>query len=201
VGRTTAHRRTRGRGLRPWLIQVKLMGLALFFGGVAAIVAVGALGPEPADAAGWALLRGAMRAIFWPCVFGGLALAIVTGLVLFARHARTFAGTRWFRLKAALLVVSVPGLHLAARGRVLAFYAAIDEGRMADLPALRDRVTIAFAFAFVVMAAIAVIGRVKPRLGRPVPPHPAVPRSVTSPAPARRGTPGSRPPSGRSSAR
>lgn len=157
--------RKRGRGLRPWLIQLKLAGLGLFFGGVAALVAIGALGPEPVDAAGWVQLRGVMRAVFWPCVFGGLVVAIAAGLALFAHHPRVFARTRWFRLKFVLLLVCLPSLHLGARSRVTAFYAAIETEALPELPARQDHVTIAFALAFVVMAAIAMIGKFKPRLG------------------------------------
>ncbi len=157
--------RKRGRGLRPWLIQLKLAGLGLFFGGDAALVAIGSIGPRPTDAATWDFLREVMRAVFWPCVFGGLVVTIVAGIALFSHHPGVFARTRWFRLKFVLLLVCVPALHLAARGRVTALYAAIDAGDLTALPPLQDQVTTAFAVAFVVMAGIAVIGKFKPRLG------------------------------------
>jgi len=170
------HRRRRGRGARPLLIQIKVLGLIGFLGGLGSLVALGVLGADPEDRAGWMQLRDSMRAIFWPCVFSGLLVAVGAGVLLWLRHPREFLRMRWFRVKALLLAVALPSLHLLSRGRVTEFYAAIDGGNLDALPALRDRVTIAFAFALVLMLVVAAIGRIKPRLGeavgqrRPAPP-------------------------------
>jgi hypothetical protein len=160
--------RTRGRGLRPLLLQVKFVGLFGFFGGLAALSALGLFGPRPADASGWVLLKDSMRAIFWPCLFGGLVVTILAGLALWLRHPVVFARLRWFRLKVLLLVVCVPLLHLYARGAVTAMYEAIDEERLADAALHWDAVTRAYLITLVVMFAIACVGRVKPRLGEPL---------------------------------
>ena len=157
--------RRRGRGIRPWLIQLKCIGLMSFLGGLASLTAMGFLGPSPSDAAGWRLLRDVMRAVFWPCVFWGLMLTVAAGVALWLQHPRVFLRTRWFRLKLVLLLAILPSLHFFARGRVTAFYEAVEAGRLETLPSLHADVTWAFFGALLVMLCVASIGRFKPRLG------------------------------------
>ena len=118
-------------------------------------------GPE-----GWRLLRGMMRAIFWPCVFGGVLVTITARICLWMRHPVVFSRQRWFRLKVALLAVCIPSLHLMARGRVQAFSDAIDDDNLEVLADLWRGVTQAWIIAFVVLLLVAMVGRVKPRLGQ-----------------------------------
>ena len=160
------HGRRRGRGLRPWLILAKFIGLVGFLGGLAALSAFGLLGPVPEDQAGWVLLRVAVRSIFWPCVFGGLMMTIAAGIVLWLQMPRHFLRMRWFRLKVLLLAVMLPTLHLVARGTVLRMYQAIDVGRMEDAGTLWDRVTFVFLAGLVCMLIVVAIGRTKPRAKR-----------------------------------
>ncbi len=164
--RVSPHARGRGGGIRPWLILVKLAGLTAAFGGLGALVAIGITIEPPDDIAGWVMLRDIMRAIFLPCVLGGLSVTILAGVALWLRQPRVFLSRRWFRVKALLLLVALPSLHLWARGRATTFYDAIDAGAIAELPDLSDRVTFAFATAIVILFGIAIIGRVKPRLGQ-----------------------------------
>ena len=151
--------------MRPWLIQLKLLGLLGFLGGLMSLTAMTLLGPVPETAEGWQVLRESMRSVFFPCVFAGVGVTILAGLLLFLRHPKHFSRMRWFRLKVALLVVLIPGLHFWSRGRVLAFYAALDEGRLNEAPELWQRVGVAFAVALVTMLCVASLGRYKPRLG------------------------------------
>jgi len=189
-------RRRRGRGIRPWLILVKFLGLVGFFGGLGALAALGLRCPAPDDQAGWLLLRAAMRAIFWPCVFGGLMVTVGAGIALWLQHPRVFLRMRWFRLKALLLLILLPLLHLRSRRGVQGFYDAIEAGRLEELPERWGGVTRGFLVAFVVMFVVAMIGRYKPRLGqrygtaggaRPTgaPPAPGTPRSPSPSASAR----------------
>ena len=161
-------RRRRGRGLRPAFILVKHAGLFLHLGGLGALGAIGLLAPAPASVGEWMLLKGVMRAVFWPCVFGGLVIVIAAGLALFSRHPRHFLATRWFRAKLAILAVLIPTLHVWARGRVQAFYAAIETHRLDALPGMWRDVTIAFIVALLAMALVAALARTKPRLGERV---------------------------------
>ena len=158
--------RRRGNGARSWFIHVKFVGLAGLFGGLASLAAIGLLGPVPESPEGWRLLRGLMRAIFWPCVFGGILVTIMAGICLWLRHPVVFSRQRWFRLKVVLLAVCIPSLHLMARGRVQAFYDAIDDGNLEVLAGMWRGVTWAWVVAFVVLLLVAMVGRIKPRLGQ-----------------------------------
>jgi hypothetical protein len=161
-------RRRRGRGLRPWLIQAKFLGLVGVLGAAAALGAMGVGVAPPTSMEGWLLLREAMRSIFWPCFFGGIILTSLAGVALWLQHPREFTRMRWFRVKALLLAIGLPSLHLWSRGRITAFYEAIDEARVEELPALWHAATTAFLVALAVLFGISVIGRVKPRLGERV---------------------------------
>jgi hypothetical protein len=155
----------------------KLLGLVLFLGGAAALGALTLLGPVPETLEQWRLLRGGVRAIFFPCFFGGLVLTILAGIALLLQHPRMFARLRWFRLKVVLLVVGTPALHFWARGRMLDFDADLEAGRLDALPARWQAVGVAFVTGLAVYLLIGAIGRFKPRLGEPYGSRGPMPRS------------------------
>jgi len=159
--------RTSGRGLRPWFLSLKLLGLVLFLGGLAASCALLSLGREPADQAQWQSLRDSMRSVFYPCIFAGLILTVAAGAALFSRLPRHFLALRWFRAKIIIFVIAAPVLHFTSRGMVLDFYAAIEQGRLGDASDLRGRIAIAYGIGLITMFGLALLGRNKPRLGEP----------------------------------
>jgi len=154
--------------MRPWLLQVKILGVIAFLGGLLALACFGLLGPKPETLDGWQLVKGTLRAVFYPTVFAGLVIAVGSGIALWLQHPQVFLKQRWFKLKGAALVVFVPGCHLWARGRVTRFYVALEAERMDALPGLWQDVATAFAVSFGIFFALACIGRVKPRLGKPI---------------------------------
>jgi hypothetical protein len=111
-----------------------------------------------------------MRGIFFPCVFAGLMLTLAAGLALWLQLPRTFLRMRWFRLKAILLLVLIPGLHLWSRSQALELYEAIDHASLEEIPAHWRSMSSAFLVALIAMLAVALIGRIKPRFRQPVRP-------------------------------
>ncbi|MHC5004473.1 MAG: hypothetical protein ACYTJ0_15275 [Planctomycetota bacterium] len=160
-------RRRAGRGIRPWLLLAKLLGLTGFLGGLASMTAMGLLGPRPDSLAEWQTVRALFRSMFFPCFFGGLMLTIAAGVALYLQHPGVFVRLRWFRLKVALLVLLTPVLHIWARTRMGAFDRALEVGRLDELPGRWDRVTTAFAVSLAAYLLVGAIGRIKPRLGEP----------------------------------
>ncbi|MHC5023856.1 MAG: hypothetical protein ACYTGG_08080 [Planctomycetota bacterium] len=156
------HRR---RGLRVGLLALKLVGLAGVLGGLGAISAMWRFGPRPDTVAGWLTLIGAMRSIFFPCVFGGLMVTIASGAGLSLLRRRDLARQRWVRVKIVALAALLPLLHFTARGRVLRFYEAVEARRLDDAAALWDDVGHAFVIALGTLLLVAAFARVKPRLG------------------------------------
>ena len=157
--------RAGGRRLRAVLLLCKHVGLVAALGGFAALAAIGLLVPVPEEPEGWRLLKGAMRAVFLPCVLGGLTATVGAGIGLWLLSPRAFLRARWFRVKLVVLAVGLPSLHLWARERVLAFYAAIERGELAELEERLGGVTRAYLVALVFLAATALFARLKPRLG------------------------------------
>lgn len=156
---------TGGSRLRTGLLFLKNIGVVAALGGLAALAAIGRFGPVPEDPEGWVLLRGVMRAVFLPCVLGGLLLTVGAGIGLFLRSPRRLLRARWFRVKVVALAIALPSLHLWARGRVIAFYAAIEVGELEGLEARLAGVTQAYLVALAFLLTAAVFARVKPALG------------------------------------
>jgi hypothetical protein len=157
-------RRVAGRGIRPWLLTPKLLGVAVFLGGLTALACYCLLIQPPIeDVAAWVVIRRSIATIFWPCVFGGLALTLLAGLALFMQMPGIFWRQRWLKVKLIALAVLIPACHLWARSHIMAFDAALAEGRLADLPHHLRMTGWVFAISTGLFFGIVVIGRVKPR--------------------------------------
>jgi len=162
--------RKRGRGLRPWLITVKIVGLIGFMGGLAALAALILLGPEGQTIPQWLMLKTVVRMVFYPCVFGGLFLTVIAGLALWLQLPLIFLRMRWFKLKLIWLLFFIPGSHLYARWQMLQWHDAIDAGRLEDISRHYQQVGYVFAVSLVVFFVPMVLGRIKPRLKQPIAP-------------------------------
>ena len=161
-------KRRRGRGIRPWLLTAKLLGVIVFVGGIAAAAGLTCGARQPPDRTTWLHLSASVSRILVPGTFGGATVAIGAGLCLWLQMPRTFLRMRWFRLKVVLIVAAIPVLHLWGRFTALKLHAALEEGaRLEEVAALWDRLSLVLLLAFAAMAAIAWAGRVKPRLGQP----------------------------------
>jgi len=154
-------------GYRRALLLGKNLGLLGFLGGMAAIASMRWFGPAPADAAQWKLLIGLMRAVFFPCVFAGVIVVVLCGVLLFARLWRQFLAMRWFRVKLVVLLVALPALHLWSRTRVREWYALVDANRLDEALAAWHDVGLRFTVALAVLLPVAALAKVKPRLGQP----------------------------------
>ena len=163
--------RKRGRGIRPWFIMAKIVGLTGFMGGLAALSTLILLGPEGETQEQWLLLKTVVRLVFYPCVFGGLVLAGIAGLLLWLQLPLIFLRMRWFKFKLIWLIIFIPVCHLLARWQALPWHASIDAGRLEEAVGYYQKLGYLFAFAFVVFLAPLVLGRVKPRLKQPIVPH------------------------------
>jgi len=164
-------RRSGSWGTRRLLLFVKYLGLIGALGGLGALSALVVFAPEPQSIEEWVVLRAAMRAIFWPCVFGGLMTTIAAGLILLFRQPRVFFPLRWFRVKVVALLVVVPSLHVSARSRVHRLDEAIAAERLEELSLRWAETGRVLLFAFVAMIIVAAIARFKPRFGTPIRPR------------------------------
>jgi small-conductance mechanosensitive channel len=169
------HGRRRGRGIRPWLLTAKLIGVICFVGGLGALAALAwgspdpdASSPDPVTArAKWKFLVDCAHWILVPGTIGGAILAIVAGFCLWLQMPRRFLRMRWFQIKIALVVVLVPTFHLWGRSTALELHEALDKpARLSEVRPLWDRLAVIFLLAFLAMLLIVWVGRIKPRLGQ-----------------------------------
>jgi hypothetical protein len=152
---------------------LRLLGLLGFLGGLLALAMLSLFGPRPQNAEQWGLMLQATRAIFFPCVFVGIVVLVFAGSALWWRHRRVLHGRRWFRLMMLCLLITVPASHLWARWNMIRLRDAVQHADLERAAAQWDQMAVAYIVSFIVMAAVAAIGILKPALGqaRNSPPH------------------------------
>ena len=147
---TNIHGRKWGRGVRPWLLIPKCFCVAVLIGGLFALALVTvasqlATSGEQSQFA-WTLIRAIFRYQIIPATIG----AILLGLLLFVQHLREFGRMRWMRVKLAAVVIAVPFLHIWLSSSV----------------GSQTKLMPGVLTALAVFGVIAVLGRLKPRLGQ-----------------------------------
>ncbi len=159
------HGRRPGRGIRPWLLVPKVLSVGALLGGfLAAAVLLHA--SQPTTHEQWATLISTISTLFLCLIVPAVICVILLGVLLFLQHPKVFLKMRWFQVKAVLLVLLLPPLHLTGRG-------LIDEARLAlavdDLARVADLMryfTITADLAVLALVIMVTIGRLKPRLGQ-----------------------------------
>ena len=144
------HGRKWGRGVRPWLLIPKCFCVAVLIGGLFALALLTVAsqlttGGEQSQFA-WTLIRAIFRYQIIPATIG----AVILGLLLFVQHLREFGRMRWMRVKLAAVVIAVPFLHI---------WLSTNLG-------LHTKLMPGLLTALAVFGVIAVLGRLKPRLGQ-----------------------------------
>lgn len=161
------HGRRWGRGIRPYLLTAKIVGVAMFFGGLVSVLVLVLLPERPIGEAGWLQLSDQVRRAHVWVIIPGLVVAMAAGLLLLASIWRALIRMRWFQVKLALVVVCVPTLHLVMSSRSLALRSAISEHEPAcEYERLCGQLIAGTLAALVFALAVMVLGRVKPRLGQ-----------------------------------
>lgn len=163
--------RRRGRGIRPWFLMAKLIGLFCFIGGLSAAAALTLGAPEPRDWGQWRLLADCLHWLVIPGMVGGGILTILAGLCLWLQMPRVFLRMRWFKVKMILVVALVPAFHFWGNINSHILAEVLDKpARIDEAGPIWSRMGSIFLLAFVAMLLIAYLGRIKPRLGQPIGP-------------------------------
>jgi len=161
-----ARHERRGRA-RQWLLPAKLVAVALYVGGLAAVTFIwvgsdyGAL--QPADPRREFLLNlvGRMMVFF---VVPALIVAMLLGVLLLRQNPGHFLRARWLRVKLVMLLVLIPAGHFWCRAQTLKLR---DRGASLDAQADAARgLTYGLACTLAGSVAVVVIGRSKPRFGQ-----------------------------------
>ena len=150
-----------GRGWRPWFLLPKVLVVAVFFGAMAA-VAVILLAAAPADEAQWRQMVVILERLYWYLVIPGATVVVVLGIALLLDHPRVFLKLRWLQVKLALGVVTLGALHVVSAG-LMQRMRMLDDGLPHDARRMLAVVTVT---GILLLAAIILLGRHKPRLGQ-----------------------------------
>lgn len=169
------HGRKGGRGLRPWLLIPKLIAVAGYFGGLAALAVLAAVLCEADPATAGGLVKG-MLAVFWFVLAPAALVASLLGLGLLALHGRVLLAMRWLQVKLGLLVAALPVIHfvvLERLERVARLAGPLVRDSLAygpfDAAGMRSAASdLLFATLAVMglLAGVIWLGRHKPRLGQ-----------------------------------
>jgi len=163
------HGRRPGRGIRPWLLIPKILSVGALFGGfLSASVMLHTQDPQTREQ--WTHQIAILSTLFLRLIVPAVICVILFGVLLFLQHPKPFMKMRWLRVKAALLVLTLPPLHLMGRSLINQARQALDAGQLDRVAELMGRFTLTVDLAVLAVIVVIVIGRHKPRLGqRPKP--------------------------------
>ena|SRR5688500_6994240 len=155
------------RRLRSWLIVAKVIAVALYVGGLAAVTFIwvgsnyNAIPPGDPRRQWLLALVGRIMVFF---VIPLLIVAMVLGVSLLLRHPREFLQMRWLHVKLVLLLLLVPAGHFWCRAQSLKLRdaAATVETQAAAARAL----SYGLVGTLLGSLAVVVLGRRKPRFGQ-----------------------------------
>ncbi len=161
------HGRRGGRGVRPYLIVLKVTCVAGFLGGLMTVLAVLWSGPHPTSGDEWRERAEFIGRAFRWVIVPGVTGAEIVGVLLASSIWRVMIRMRWFIGKMALVFVCMPSLHFFMSGRLadLRVFASVapDPARAADV---HGQLLVGTCFALVLGIVLVILGRIKPRLGQ-----------------------------------
>jgi hypothetical protein len=158
--------RRAGRGVRAWLLIPKVIAVAIYVGGLAAVLGVwifSDFASIPLDDPRHELVLRIVSRLMVFVVVAALLLAIALGAALFLQHPRLFLRARWFQVKAGLIAIVVPVSHFYCRWCFTQLAHVTDAAANA---ALARQLTAGLTFALLGSILIVIIGRLKPRFGQ-----------------------------------
>jgi uncharacterized membrane protein len=158
--------RKAGRGIRPWLLLPKVVAVAIYLGGLAAVLGIWLISDftslDLADPRRAMALRLTSRLIIF-IVVPALLLAMVLGVGLLLQFPRLMLRMRWLQVKLISLAILIPSTHLVCSSRLHLIRQATDQ-------ATSDHLARQFAWGMCLALAgslwVVVLARLKPQLGQ-----------------------------------
>lgn len=156
-----------GRGVRPWLLLPKVLCVALYFGGLAAVLLIWLTSDfaslDEEDSRRLWILNQIGRLMVY-LVVPAMLCAMGFGIALAMQHPRILLRQRWLLVKLACLAVLAPGAHWFCSSRMEFLRSAVARG-VINNTAWRQ---LGWGLLLVFLGSIwiIVLGRIKPRLGQ-----------------------------------
>jgi uncharacterized membrane protein len=160
------HGRRGTRGLRPWLLIPKIIAITWLLGGLTA-VAVLIFTSEPHTPAAWADLERALSHLYHWMVIPGAILAVTCGILLLTHHGwGLMLRQRWLKVKLAIALLTITGLHLTSRALLLDIRRELVAGEPDGPTGLLNALGVVSVIGLALLITVVVLGRIKPRLGQ-----------------------------------
>jgi uncharacterized membrane protein len=163
------HGRRPGRGVRPYLLVLKLFVIAVYVGTLTAVLALVFLHGRPTDARLWEFEMSILERAYRLLVIPSICVTLLMGLLLWSSHARAFLRMRWLQAKLVLVIMCLPALHLPMRHWMHRLDELVppDGGEaVAEAIDIRSRLVGGSAAALSLAVVLIMLGRIKPRLGQ-----------------------------------
>jgi hypothetical protein len=161
------HGRRWGRGGRPYLLMLKIVGAAMFLGGNVSLVTLALATEVPGTPAAWVAQADLIRRAHLCVIIPGVVLATGAGIALLASVWRALIRMRWLQVKIGLIAVSVPLFHYLMRSRAIRLQQAVTEPLDEVLAGRLRSQMLATSIAMLAMTLVIIwLGRIKPRLGQ-----------------------------------
>ena len=150
----------------PWPLYPKLVCVALLLGGfVCALVLVLATPRE--DIEDWQHLIDAVGTLFKLVIVPASFATVVFSALLLWRARSRFFRRRWAKAKLAWLALTLPALHVLARGVFTAIRRELAQGSLERAGDLLSSFTWLVVVSIVVLLVALWLARYRPRLGQP----------------------------------
>jgi uncharacterized membrane protein len=154
-----------GRGVRPWLLIPKVIAVAVYVGGLAAVLGLwiaSGFGSIPLGDPRRGLVIDLVSRLMIFVVVPGLLVAMILGVALLLQLPRQFLRMRWLQVKLVSLAVLIPAGHLFCSSRLAMLRHATDASTNASVA---REFTLGLALSLGGSIWIVILGRLKPRLG------------------------------------
>jgi uncharacterized membrane protein len=155
-----------GRGIRPWLLLPKILGVIVYVGGVATVLGLWLASDftslELTDPRRILVLHQVSRLMVF-LVVPALLMAILFGIALLLQHPGPFLRMRWLQVKIVCLLILIPSSHFYCRTQFTVLKRTTDK---LTSDGAASRFAAGMAAALLGSLCIVVIGRLKPRLGQ-----------------------------------
>lgn len=160
---TNQHGRKFGRGLRPYFLLPKIVGIALLVGGMASVCVL--LLDLPREAP---LLHEQLERIahLYQCVIiPGASVATAAGVALLWMHGKALWALRWMKAKVILAALTIPLLHVLSHHWLEQAEEYAEEAQAALALGAAHKLLLLTLGGLVAMLLLIWLGRHKPRLG------------------------------------
>ena len=146
----------------PWALYPKLVSVSVLLGG---FVAAGALilAIPRQSLEDWRRLHDVISPLFTLVIVPASFATVAFSVLLFWPRRRALLRQRWMQVKLALLVLTLPALHLLARGTFTAMRREVADGSPEGPTGLLEFFLLLDAVSIAVVLAAMWLGRAKPR--------------------------------------